>query len=138
MRFTLAVPALLACGCATASSESSVDAVTVPLHVLANDIAHYRGHWIRTCGTDLNAVWGPGGETTHWHLTARDPASNFPYMRVGVAVATCGSDRPRLIDGCLIGRVARDDGSLEDPKSVIVTSHLTIQREWRLYPQCRS
>ena len=111
--------------------------LTIPLHLLPRVIRNYRGRVIRTCGERLSPVWkGETDQVVGWNLLAQNPDSRFDYMMVGVEIAPCGSRRPRLIDGCISGRVAREDGSLDEPETSIVTSHLDMDSNWSLHPIC--
>jgi hypothetical protein len=110
---------------------------TVPLHVLARTIADYKGRTVRTCGTKLQAARGTDGKVAYGILSARDPASRRD-RQASVHIASCGGERPRLDPGgCVTGRVAREDGSLQEPDTVMVSSHAVVNNEWILHPQCR-
>jgi hypothetical protein len=130
--------ALLA-ACTPKQPRSATDSITptVPLHVLARTIADYKGRTVRTCGTKLQAARGTDGKVAYGILSARDPASRH-NLQASVHVASCGGERPRLDPGgCVTGRVAREDGSLDEPDAVLVSSHAVVDNEWRLHPQCR-
>jgi hypothetical protein len=107
------------------------------LHVLARNIADFRGRTVRTCGPELQAGRGPNGEVAYWSMLARDPISRHNNIYSGVHIAPCGGERrPVDADGCVTGRIAREDGSLEAPVDVIIGSHRIVSFEWILHPQC--
>ena len=111
---------------------------TVPLHVLARTVADFRGQTVRTCGPELQAGRWPNGEVAYWSMRAKDPISRHNNIYSGVHIASCGGERPPVdTDGCVTGRVAREDGSLEAPTEVIIGSHEIVSFEWILHPQCR-
>lgn len=111
---------------------------TVPLHVLARSIADYRGRIVRTCGPQFRPSRRPDGKITNWRLSVRDPTSpyNFPAI---VRVLSCHAETsPFDSEGCVTGRIAREDGSLDEPDVEIVGSHEIVSYEWWLHPQCPS
>jgi hypothetical protein len=126
-----------ACAAEQPQTASSSVVPTIPLHVLARTIADYRGRTVRTCGSELQAIPGTEGKVAYAILSARDPASRH-NLQASVHIATCAGERPRLDPGgCVIGRIAREDGSLQEPDAVMVSSHAVVDNEWFLHPQCR-
>lgn len=105
------------------------------MHVLAHDIRTYRGRIVRTCGRWTGPLTSAAGVDIAWQLAAPDPTSSAGFQ-AGVFVAPCAGRRPRLAQGCITGRIAREDGSLEDPKSTGFIDHQTINFEWWLHPLC--
>jgi hypothetical protein len=64
-----------------------------------------------------------------------DPTS--PHgSTVYVVVPACNGQAPRLVRGCITGRIAREDGSLDVPDYETIGSHLIGSEEWWLHPQC--
>lgn len=114
------------------TSQPAVE--TVPLHILARNIASYRGRTVRTCGRWRGAQRS-GAQVRAWQLSRVDPTSAYRFS-ASVLVSECRGRRPRLADGCIVGTVAREDRSLEPPDSIIVTDHQIISYEWWLHPQC--
>jgi hypothetical protein len=138
-RTALAALAVVAgSGCTREAPEpAAASAVeTVPLHVLARTIGIYRGRTVRTCGETMVPVTDAQGVVSQWHLSA--PDTTRERATAFVAVATCHGERPHLVDGCVTGRVARNDGSLEDPQSMHLVSHLVGSWEWWMHPHCLS
>lgn len=121
---------------APAPSASLVPAV--PLHVLARTIADFRGRTVRTCGSQLQPAWGASGEVANWRLSVRDPTGPYHFPAI-VILPSCNGERPRMErGGCITGRIAREDGSLDDPDVEIIGSHQIMNYEWWLHPQCPS
>jgi hypothetical protein len=126
-------------GCTPQEPRAAADSITptVPLHDLARTIGDYKGRTVRTCGTELQAIRGTDGTVAYGILSARDPASRH-NLQASVHIASCGGQSPRLDPaGCITGRVAREDGSLQEPDAVMVSSHAVVDNEWILHPQCR-
>jgi|GEM_PF-2950879 len=132
-----ALAALHATGCTHEAVEpSAASAVeTVPLHVLARNIGDYRGQIVRTCGGRPSPVRSPDGEIREWELRVTDPTSEHRFTAF-VIVPSCNGQMPRLVDGCVTGRVAREDGSLDPPTSMSVISHFIGSDEWWIHPPC--
>lgn len=132
-----AVAALGLSGCYAEAPEprSATLVETVPLPVLAANTADYRGRTVRVCGR-----WSPdrraASETNRqWSISQRDPKARRPHV-YSVGIKSCGERRPRLDQGCITGRIAREDGSLDLPTDMLVQSHVTGSLEWWLHPQC--
>jgi hypothetical protein len=107
---------------------------TIPLHVLARTIESHAGQAVRTCGRDLRRATVE--ESSHWMLSVTDPASpnGFPAR---VFIQGCDERRPpRLANGCIVGRVLREDGSLDPPTTRMHADHEVTDYEWWLHPQC--
>jgi len=68
-------------------------------------------------------------------LSVRDPTSRYGFPAL-VYIRSCTERRPRLVRGCIVGRVAREDGSLDPPISRIVSDHQISNSEWWLHPHC--
>jgi hypothetical protein len=134
---TLAI-ATVAGGCAAEQPVTATESIvpTIPLHVLARNIGDFRGRTVRTCGPELEAARRPDGEVAYWIMSARDPISRHNNIYSGVHIASCAARPPVDADGCVTGRVAREDGSLEAPADVIIGSHRIVSFEWILHPQC--
>lgn len=76
------------------------------------------------------------GRVVGWNLIV--PYSHSPRSMIFVVVAACEGERPRLSNGCITGRIAREDDSLQPETEIIVVSHTTGSFEWWLHPQCRA
>jgi len=133
----LVAACLLATGCRerSAHSASGQSVVTVPLHVFARNAADYRGQTIRTCGREVRPITQSNGEIRSWQLRAIDPTSPHRFEAF-VVLPACGSRPPRLEHGCVTGRIAREDNSLDVPDAIIVTDHAIGSEEWWLHPSC--
>lgn len=131
---------LCVAGCSAAAPEapSAAAVQTVPLQVLAANTVDYRGRTVRVCGRWQNrsARSGDDAPETGWSLTAPNPPGMHGPHTYSVIVAACRGARPRLTNGCVTGRIAREDGSLAMPEAILVASHVTGSNEWWLHPQC--
>jgi hypothetical protein len=136
---SLALASALVAACTPSPLETASDPAveTIPLHVLARDIESYRGQAVRTCGRWRGALRSAEGQVRAWHLSRIDPTSPHGFT-ASVLVPECRGRRPRLTDGCISGRVAREDGTLDMPDGVLVTDHLIISYEWWIHPQCEA
>ena len=126
----------IAAGCTAEPLEPASGSIeTVPLHILARNIASYRGQTVRTCGREIEPARYSNGEIIYWRLSVIDPTSPYRFP-ARVIIPSCNGERPRLRGGCISGRVAREDGSLDPPESVVIGSHEIMSHEWWLHPQC--
>ena len=109
---------------------------TVHLTELARNVGNYTGQTVRVCGGRWRgSMTRPDGTHRGWILSKVDPSGPRGPHVTSVYVA-CRTPRPRLVDGCLTGRIAREDGSQTPSETVTVSSHVTASREWWLHPQC--
>jgi hypothetical protein len=135
---TLATAGLLAGCMSERPARFAAETVqTVPLHVLARNIEDYRGRTVRVCGGRLRPNRDATGNIRSWHLSVSDPVSPPPSTAY-VIIRPCAQERPRLTRGCAVGRIARENGSLDAPESMVIASHSIGSREWWLHPQCRA
>lgn len=132
-----AVACALAAACAPAPPEGAGNLVeTVPLHVLARTIADRRGQVVRVCGGNWGGtVESAAGQMRGWVLVAPDPSAPAT-LRAFVNVRSCDGRRPRRSGDCITGRIAREDGSLTRPESIMVGSHQVGRQEWWVHSQC--
>ena len=111
---------------------------TVSLYVLAANMGRYKGQTVRVCGRwrDPPPRRARAVAQSSWSLTAPNPPGTVrPHVYV-VGVTPCRGKRPRLTNGCLTGRIARENGSLDLPEDILIASHVTGSYEWFLHPQC--
>lgn len=127
--------ALVSCSPQRPSPAGVSSDPSVPLHVLARNIESYRGQSVRTCGTELLPITQADGTVRSWSLRKLDPTSSHGFTAY-VIVPACAGRRPPMAGGCVVGRVAREDGSLDIPEAITIGSHLIGSQEWRLHPQC--
>jgi len=130
--------AVHATGCTRETAEpAAASAVeTVPLHVLARTIEAYPGRTIRTCGSELRQI-DRGDGSVGWLLSTADPTHPYRFP-ASVIIRGCSDRAPRLHSGCVVGRVAQENGSLApNPGARLVEDHEIINREWWLHLQCR-
>ena len=133
---TLATACMLVGCMAEPPSPAALNGVeTVPLHVLARTINNYRGRTVRTCGRELTPITQANGDIRSWELRAVDPTSPHAFTAY-VIIPACNGRRPRLDESCAIGRIAREDGSLDPPEDIAIGSHMIGSQEWWLHPQC--
>lgn len=139
MRAAALITILIAAACVREPPETPAtpQPETVPLHILARNIDSYRGRTVRTCGEWNGAMREADGTLLARQLNRIDPTSPHGWGAV-VFVAPCSGARPPLSDGCINGRIAREDGSLNDPERIEVVSHRIGSSEWWLHPQCRA
>jgi hypothetical protein len=125
----------LVAACTPAPPETAPDPAveTIPLHVLARTIESRAGQTLRACGRDFRQA--TPYESPHWMLSMRDPTSPYGFPAL-VFIRSCDERRPRLANGCIVGRVLREDGSLDPPTSRITTNHQVSNHEWWLHPPC--
>ena len=128
---------MMLAGCAPVSPapEQPQAVRTIPIPQLAREIDRHRGEIVRTCGEQLEPTVNAQGDILRWELSTRDSITRFP---ASVVVAACNGGQPPIENGCVTGRVAREDGSLEEPERWIVTDHEIVNYEWWLHPQCPS
>lgn len=125
-----AVAIVAAAACATSVLPAGGE--TVPLLTLALDPEAWRGREVRTCGPTFQ---GHPAENM-WQLS-------MPHGRhgAGILVPGCAGAAPkRDSKGCVSGRIARRDGSIEptregEPQTI---SSAMISHDWFLHPQCRA
>lgn len=135
---TVAAAALayaLVAGCTAVQPEpGSAEAVqTVAMHDLVRSIDTYRGRTVRVCADELVPRTREDGSVVHWQLRAMNPSERFAARLI---LAQCGGERPQLENGCIVGRIAREDGSLEIPTTMLISDHVVMSEEWWLHPQC--
>lgn len=121
--------------CATgggAPSGAAGDATIVPLPLLAQTIAEFRGQTLRSCGPIFQRV--PDGRA-EWTLATQVPGSRHP---AGVRVLPCGRSAPRVdASGCITGTIARSDGSTTLEGAPGTVSSAALSSVWFLHEQCR-
>ena len=116
----------------TATGGASDNAPTLALEHLAYNIERYKGRTIRVCGRIVQSERLPSFSVEH----VPEPGEVFFHALPKVFLATCGREAPRLdSQGCIAGRIAREDGSLEIPAAV-TSSDAPVNYEWFLHPQC--
>ena len=142
VRVSFLVAALATFGCSADRPEPAAPSApaieTVPLRTLAANTASYRGQTVRVCGRWSDPPTLRPGEVARsgWALTAPKLPGTFGPHSYFVGVTSCLGRRPRLSSGCITGRIAREDGSLDLPENILVGSHVTGSHEWLLHPQC--
>jgi hypothetical protein len=133
-RVLLLAPICAVAACTPVPPEAATTAgvETVPLHVLARTIENHVGRTVRTCGRLERVV----PEAENFVISVVDPETRFSAR---VQVKGCPEGRPRLVDGCITGRIAQENGTLEpNPDARIVASHVIENNEWWLHPRCRT
>lgn len=95
-------------------------------------LERFRGQTVRVCGR-LTRI----GE--HWAVEHAPHADqSFRHGNPAVLVVPCGTGEPRLDrEGCLAGRIAAENGSL-DPPPQQVRDNSPVSPDWFLHAQCRS
>lgn len=131
MARTLILSASLAAtvACATAAGVGP-EVPTLSVNSAGYRVTRYKGRTVRVCGR-LAQVEG------RWAVQhIQRPREFFLHGLPAVFVATCDQTPPRLDrHGCLVGRIAREDGSLDEPRSVL-TDDSPFTHYWLLHPQC--
>jgi hypothetical protein len=97
------------------------------------DVQRYRGRTIRVCGrlAQIEGRWA----VEHVSL----PGEVYFHGPPAVFVLSCTGQSPRLEhDGCLTGRIARQDGSLRPPAQPTDMGDAPYDYDWFLHPQCPS
>lgn len=117
---------------AYAGASAPLQGETVPLVSLARDPEAWRGREVRTCGPEFS---GDSKEGV-WELARPKVSGYHPAI---VRVVGCAGVAPvRDSGGCLSGRVARRNGSIEpvaegEPQ---VVSSAIMSYDWYLHAQC--
>lgn len=96
-RLNAIAAAVGAFGCTSAGAQSPP---TIGLVALIENVESYRGQIVRTCGQRIE----PGDSA--WHLI-------LPLGRHGARLLVISSGERPILDanGCIVGRIARRDGS---------------------------
>jgi len=117
---------------AYASASVPFRGETVPLVSLARDPEAWRGREVRTCGPEFH---GDSKEGV-WELARPSVSGYHPAI---VRVLGCADAAPaRDSGGCVSGRIARRDGSiepLEDGEPRVISSDI-VSYDWYLHAQC--
>jgi hypothetical protein len=127
------VASLICIGCFTALSPPADKAEPIDINILGYSIEKYRGQTVRICGR-LSSL-GDG----IWSIeTIENPEPFYWHGRPAVFVVACADQDPKLdSDGCLTGRVALKDGSIEIPQNSQVVRDFTPRNpDWFVHPQC--
>jgi hypothetical protein len=137
------IVAVVACAAGGQAMRPSPAVQTLSVSQLARDLAptqghaSFRGRTVRVCHGRLEQV--TPAALHRWELLG--PERTYPYG-ASVLVQACTSARPALDSaGCLVGRVARRDGSIRNKApgdGEVITAHTTISHTWYLHPQCPS
>jgi hypothetical protein len=119
-------------GCVAAGVPDAVQTLSVKEFSKAPE--SYRGRTLRICGEQLKDL---GVDEPGWTLFTPQAFGYHPAM---VSVLPCPG-RLLIADArmCILGRIAKRDGSLELPPSDdIVVKGLGDSSPWYLHPQCSS
>ena len=127
---TLLGGSLILLGCVAAVVPDAAQTLSVVEFSKAPE--SYRGQTLRVCGEQLKDL---GVDEPRWTLFTPQAFGYHPAM---VAVLPCPGRRPTADSRmCMIGRIARRDGSLELPPSdQIVVKGLGDSSPWYLHAQC--
>lgn len=125
--------ALTVAACCTTRGAGLPDPPTIALEQLMPQIERYRGRTVRTCGQ----LDGPRPDRT-WIITSlKQPEEYNTHGRARTLVMPCANTPPRLdLEGCISGRVAQKDGSLNYPPGPITIEDGSNSLYWHLHPQC--
>jgi hypothetical protein len=122
----------IAAAAACATSVLPPEGETVPLLTLAKDPEAWRGREVRTCGPDFRGDRKQGV----WELSRSSVSGYHPAI---VRILGCGKSAPkRDRNGCVVGRIARRDGSIEplregEPR---IVSSAIVSYDWYLHARC--
>lgn len=125
----LAAAALLAAGCQAGPRMDRTDMPKLAGTQYGYDIERFRGQTVRVCGRLVQ-------RESHWAVEYIPREGDaFFHGYPAVLIAGC-QETPRLDrQGCLAGRIAAIDGSLNPPPRRI-DDDTPISRDWFLHPQC--
>src|ERR1043165_8036441 len=136
--FSLAAPAAIALAAGCQTMAPAFDGPTLTVSELARDLARgpasYRGRTVRVCRGRLDR--GLSATARKWQFSAR--GESWPHG-ASVMVKPCSAGGPRLdARGCLVGRIAREDGSLRElgPNEPRIVSDAIESETWLLHTDC--
>ena len=121
---------LTACAAPVASHEEAIP--TLAIEDQEFNLRRYIGRTVRVCGRVVR-------EQSHWGVARIPPPEEFYFHGPPtVLVMTCTPEAPSLDrDGCLIGRIAAEDGALTlAPRRSVRSDDSPIDRDWFLHPRC--
>jgi len=133
---TVPVPVAMVAGCQTMAP--ALDGPILTVSELARDLARgpvaYKGRTVRVCRGRLDR--GLPAATRRWQFSAR--GESWPHG-ASLMVKSCSAGGPRLdAQGCLVGRIAREDGSLRElgPNEPQIVSDSIESEIWLLHTDC--
>jgi hypothetical protein len=115
--------------CRTVTPAPSPDAPTLMLEDYAFNLSPHHGETVRVCGRIVQV-------RSHWAIEhVRQEGELFFHGAPAIFLAWSGSRAPRLDrNGCITGRIAREDGSLVPPVQPTNTSDAPYDYDWFLHP----
>lgn len=127
----LAGAATILLGCVTVTAPESIR--TLSVKEFSRTPEAYRGQTLRICAARLVDL---GVDKPSWYLST--PAA-IGYHPATVEVLACDGGRPIAdAETCIVGRIAREDGSLDllRPAGEIVVKDPGNSAPWYLHAQC--
>ena len=124
------IAALSVAACHAGGRAVSPDVPTLAVENHEYNVERHRNQTIRVCGRVVK-------RDSRWAVEhVPTPGEFFFHGYPAVFVVPCGAGPPQLDrDGCLVGRVAAEDGSLNPPPQVL-DSDEPVSYQWFLHPQC--
>ena len=124
------IAALSVAACHASGRGVSADLPTLAVENYEYNVQRYRNQTVRVCGRVVRR----GSRWAVEHVPS--PGEVFFHGYPAVFVAPCTAGPPQLDSrGCLVGRIAAEDGSLNPPPQIL-DSDEPVSYQWYLHPQC--
>jgi hypothetical protein len=121
---------ILIAGCRTGDAAAAAAPAALGVDADGYRIERHRGQIVRVCGRPAQFDGRPAIE----HI--RRPGETFFHGPPTVLLVPCGGAAPRLDrDGCITGRVAALDGSMNPPPRTLHDDR-PVSPDWFLHLQC--